>query len=138
MASTCSTTGAFRLATDVLDKGPVDLLFIEFAVNDDQDAAHSRQECIRGMEGIVRQCLARNPRMDLVITYFVNPEMLATLRAGKTPLSIAAHEEVAEHYAVSTVNLAREVAGRIVSGRLTWPSTAASTRRRWAMRSRRG
>ena len=120
VASTCSTTGAFRLATDVLDKGPVDLLFIEFAVNDDQDAAHSRQECIRGMEGIVRQCLARNPRMDLVITYFVNPEMLATLRAGKTPLSIAAHEEVAEHYAVSTVNLAREVAGRIVSGRLTW------------------
>jgi hypothetical protein len=82
VASTCSTTGAFRLATDVLDKGPVDLLFIEFAVNDDQDAAHSRRECIRGMEGIVRQCLARNPRMDLVIAYFVNPEMLATLHAG--------------------------------------------------------
>jgi lysophospholipase L1-like esterase len=120
VASTCSTTGAFRLNTDVLDKGPVDLLFIEFAVNDDQDAAHSRQECIRGMEGLVRQCLARNPRMDLVITYFVNPEMLATLRAGKTPLSIAAHEEVAEHYAVSTVHLAREVAQRIASGRLTW------------------
>jgi len=82
IASTCSTTGAFRLGADVLDKGPIDLLFIEFAVNDDQDAAHSRRECIRGMEGIVRQCLARNPRMDLVIAYFVNPEMLATLHAG--------------------------------------------------------
>jgi hypothetical protein len=46
--------------------------------------------------------------------------MLATLRAGKTPLTIAAHEEVAVHYAVSTVNLAREVAQRIASGRLTW------------------
>jgi lysophospholipase L1-like esterase len=120
IASTCSTTGAFRLGTDVLDKGEVDLLFIEFAVNDDQDAAHSRGECIRGMEGIVRQCLARNPRMDLVITYFVNPEMLAALRAGKTPLTIAAHAEVAEHYAVSTINLAREVAKRIGAGRLTW------------------
>ena len=120
VASTCSTTGAFRLRADVLDKGPIDLLFIEFAVNDDQDAAHSRQECIRGMEGIVRQCLASNPRMDLVISYFVNPEMLATLRAGKTPLTIAAHEEVAGHYAVSTINLAREVAQRIASGRLTW------------------
>jgi lysophospholipase L1-like esterase len=120
IASTCSTTGAFRLAADVLDKGPIDLLFIEFAVNDDQDAAHSRQECIRGMEGIVRQCLAHNPRMDLVITHFVNPEMLATLRAGKTPLTIAAHEEVAVYYAVSTVHLAREVAQRIASGRLTW------------------
>ena len=44
ISSTCSTTGAFRLATDVLAKGPVDLFFIEFAVNDDQDAGHSSQE----------------------------------------------------------------------------------------------
>ena len=39
IASTCSTTGAFRLQSDVLSKGPVDLFFIEFAVNDDQDCA---------------------------------------------------------------------------------------------------
>ena len=52
ISSTCSTTGAFRLATDVLAKGPVDLFFIEFAVNDDQDAGHSSQECVRGMEGL--------------------------------------------------------------------------------------
>ena len=41
IASTCSTTGAFRLRDDVLIKGPVDLFFIEFAVNDDQDAGHA-------------------------------------------------------------------------------------------------
>jgi hypothetical protein len=41
LSSTCSTTGAFRLSTDVLSQGPVDLLFIEFAVNDDQDAGHA-------------------------------------------------------------------------------------------------
>ena len=55
IASTCSMTGAHRIQRDVLSKGPVDLLFIEFAVNDDQDAGHARQECIRGMEGILRQ-----------------------------------------------------------------------------------
>jgi hypothetical protein len=38
ISSTCSTTGAFRLSRDVLSLGPVDLFFIEFAVNDDQDA----------------------------------------------------------------------------------------------------
>jgi hypothetical protein len=57
IGSTCSTTGAFRLRRDVLDHGPVDLLFVEFAVNDDQDGHLSREECIRGMEGVVRHAL---------------------------------------------------------------------------------
>ena len=120
IASTCSTTGAFRLQSDVLSQGPVDLFFVEFAVNDDQDAGHARRECIRGMEGIVRQALRHNPNMDIVITHFINPEMLATLRAGKTPLTAGAHEEVAEHYGVSTIDLAKEVAEQIAAGRLTW------------------
>ena len=120
IASTCSTTGAFRLATDVLDKGPVDLLIVEFAVNDDQDAGHTRQECIRGMEGIVRHAWAHNPKTDIIITYFVNPSMLKTIQDGKVPLTIGSHEEVARHYDISTVNLAQEVAERIRAGTLIW------------------
>jgi len=120
IASTCSTTGAFRLAEDVLSKGPVDLFFIEFAVNDDQDAGHARRQCIRGMEGIVRHARRHNPCADIVITYFVNPGMLQTLQAGRTPLTAASHEEVARHYGVSTIDLAREVAERIAAGKLTW------------------
>ena len=54
ISSTCSTTGAFRLKSHVLDKGDIDLFFIEFAVNDDQDAAHAERDCVRGMEGIIR------------------------------------------------------------------------------------
>lgn len=120
IASTCSTTGAFRLKRDVLNKGPVDLLFVEFAVNDDQDAGHARRECIRGMEGIVRQVRRHNPMADIVITYFVNPGMLAQLQAGKKPLPMAAHAAVAEHYQVSTIHLAQEVADRIAADKLTW------------------
>jgi len=120
IASTCSTTGAFRLAADVLDKGPVDLFFIEFAVNDDQDAGHARRECIRGMEGIIRHVRTHNPNADIVLTYFVNPAMLKTIQEGKVPLTIASHEEVARHYAVSVVNLAEEVADCIRAGTLTW------------------
>lgn len=120
ISSTCSTTGAFRLQRDVLSQGPVDLFFVEFAVNDDQDAHHTRQECIRGMEGIVRQALRHNPNMDIVITYFVNPNMEADLRAGKTPLPMAAHDEVASHYNLSTIHLAKEVAEQIAAGKLTW------------------
>jgi len=125
IASTCSTTGAFRLESDVLENEalagrPVDLLFVEFAVNDDQDAGHARRECIRGMEGIVRHCRQAHPAMDVVIVYFVNPGMLETLRAGNTPLPIAAHEEVARRYEVPSIDLAREVAERIAAGKLTW------------------
>ena len=38
IASTCSHTGAFRLDEHVLSKGRIDLLFAEFAVNDDRDS----------------------------------------------------------------------------------------------------
>jgi lysophospholipase L1-like esterase len=120
ISSTCSTTGAMRLAADVLDHGPVDLFFIEFAVNDDQDAAHTRAECIRGMEGIIRQSRRHNPNMDIVVTFFVNEGMLKTLAAGQTPLTIETHEAVANHYGVSTINLAKEVAEEITAGKLTW------------------
>ena len=120
MSSTCSTTGAFRLASDVLDKGPIDLFFVEFAVNDDQDAHHTREECIRGMEGIIRHIRQANPNVDIVMTFFVNEGMLKTLQDGKVPLTMEAHEAVAKHEAVSTIRLGREVADQITANKLTW------------------
>lgn len=120
IASTCSHTGAFRLERDVLSKGPVDLLLVEFAVNDDQDAHHAADDCIRGMEGIVRQLSRHNPQADVVMIQFVNPEMLATSQAGAMQLSVAQHETIAKHYQISSVNLPGEVAERITAGTLTW------------------
>ncbi len=120
ISSTCSTTGAFRLGTDVLGQGPVDLLFVEFAVNDDQDGHHTRAECVRGMEGILRHARRSNPNMDIVMTFFVNEAILKTLQEGQTPLTIEAHEAVADYYRVPTVNLAKEVADEITAGALTW------------------
>jgi lysophospholipase L1-like esterase len=120
VSSTTSITGAFRLANDVLADGPVDLLFVEFAVNDDQDGHYTRQECIRGMEGIIRHARQANPNIDIVMTFFVNEGMLSTLQAAKTPLTIEADEAVAKRYEVPTINLAKEVAGEITAGTLSW------------------
>ncbi len=116
ISSTTSTTGAFRLESDILSKGPIDLLFVEFAVNDDQDGHHAREKCVRGMEGIIRHARLNNPRMDIVVTYFVNEGMIKTLHENKTPLPIEAHEAVVTHYAVSSVNVARELATQITAG----------------------
>lgn len=119
ISSTCSTTGAFRLQRDVLSTDP-DLLLVEFAVNDDQDAGHAARECVRGMEGILRQARTHNPHMDIIVTHFVNPGMLETIQKGEEPVSSSQHERVAAHYGVSSSYLAREVADRIAAGKLTW------------------
>ena len=120
LSSTCSTSGAFRLPSHILDKGPVDLLIVEFAVNDDQDAGHSYRDCVRGMEGIVRRATRANPNVEIVIVHFVNTGMVETLHKGRTPLSIRAHEAVAAHYEIASVNVAASVAGSIKRGEYTW------------------
>jgi lysophospholipase L1-like esterase len=120
ISSTTSITGAFRLQNDVLAEGSIDLLFVEFAVNDDQDGHYTREQCIRGMEGIIRHAREQNPNLDIVMTFFVNEAMLATLQAGKSPLTIEAHDAVAKHYDIPAINLAKEAAAEITSGTLTW------------------
>lgn len=120
ISSTCSTTGAFRLEEDVLAKGPVDLLLVEFAVNDDQDAHHAKRECILGMEGVVRHMRQHNPKADIVMVHFVNESMLEKLAKGEEPLSSGAHEEVAKRYGISSVHVARELSRRILGKTMTW------------------
>jgi len=120
ISSTCSTTGAFRLKDHVLSKGPVDLFFVEFAVNDDQDAAHAPRECLRGMEGIVRRTRLHNPNADIVMTFFVNPGMLELWRAGKEPVPAKAHTRAAKHYGVSVNNLGKELADQVNAEKFTW------------------
>lgn len=120
LSSTCSVSGAFRLERDVLGRGPIDLLVVEFAVNDDQDAAHDRSTAIRGLEGIVRRFRKANPAAAIVSVHFVNPEMLDTVRKGGAPVSIEAHEAVDEHYGVTSVNIAAALARAVEQGEMTW------------------
>jgi lysophospholipase L1-like esterase len=119
ISSTCSTTGSFRLPSHVLSHNP-DLFFVEFAVNDDQDAHHTFENAHRGMDGILRHARTSNPNMDIVCTHFVNPGMLELIQAGKTPVSIAAHEKALEYYNVPSNYTARELADRIKAGKTDW------------------
>ena len=114
-----STPGAFRLTRDVFGGGPVDLLFQEAAVNDSTNG-RSPEEMTRGEEGIVRHARALHPDVDVVLMHFVDPGKMATLRAGETPEVIARHEEVAAAYGLPSLDLAREVTGRIDAGQFTW------------------
>lgn len=120
IGSTCSNTGAFRLDRDALQQGPVDLLFVEFTVNDDQDGHLSRAEAIRGMEGIIRHARLQNPNIDIVMTFMVNGHIITLLQKGEQPVSLAAHDEVAKHYQVPTVSVAKQMTSEIASGTMTF------------------
>lgn len=114
-----STPGAFRFQRDVLKNGSVDLLFVEAAVN---DAANQRlaEEIIRGMEGIVRHALLNNGTCDIVMMHFADPGKMKEYQSGNVPKVIQLHEKVAEHYGVSSINLAKEVTERIEAGEFDW------------------
>lgn len=114
-----SVPHAFRLETDVLANGPIDLIFVEAAVNDTTNTANP-QHMLRGMEGVVRHLRTALPKIDIVQMHFVMPEHMADYSAGKTPVSIDQHERVAEAYQNPSLNLSREVTERIAAGEFTW------------------
>lgn len=127
LGSTCSVSGAFRAERDVWSKGPIDLLIVEFAVNDDQDAGHDRKTAIRGLEGVLRQYFARNPDGEAISVQFVNPGILAKHLAGEEAVSVAAHKAVARHYGIASVDVGLALAGEIKAGKKTWEKDYGET-----------
>ncbi len=120
LSSTCSVSGAFRLERDVLSLDQVDLLIVEFAVNDDQDAGHDRKIAIRGLEGIIRQYFRANSKGDVISVQFVNRNMLDKIEAGGEAISSASHKEVARHYGVPIADVGQALASEIRRGHMNW------------------
>lgn len=116
VGGTTSTFGAHRLEEHVLHEGPADLLFVEFSVNDGED----REESVRGMEGIVRQCRRLSPETELCFVYTAADKNLT----GYKPFNIAVHEEVAEYYGIPSVDCAARVYTMIHTGELDWKKFA--------------
>lgn len=116
VGGTTSSFGAFRLARHVFAAGEVDLLFVEFAVNDGAD----REESIRGMEGIVRECRRISPDTDICFVYTAADKNLS----ADMPFNLAVHEEVACHYGIPSLNLATLVYAKLQTGAVRWEELA--------------
>ena len=119
ISSMGTTPAAFRLERDVLSAGRIDLLFEEAAVNDATNGRTSEEQK-KAMEGIVRNLRKSNPAIDIVLMHFVDPDKIAQYNLNKTPAVIVNHNQVAEHYNIPTINLAKEVTDRINNGEFTW------------------
>jgi sialidase-1 len=115
---------AFRLENDVLAGGPVDLVFVEAAVNDHNYDHLGKEACgrlaLRGMEGVLRHLRRVNPMCDIVAMHFVHDMDLGTYAKKEPSSTIAAHEKVAAHYGCPSLDLSREVYDRIGAGEFTW------------------
>ena len=110
---------AFRLTTDVLSKGTINLLFVEAAVNDlanETPVSYQR----RALEGIVRHALKFNPSMNIVMMAFVDEMKIKEYNAGKIPVEVQVHDDIARHYKLPFINLAEEVTKRINAKEFTW------------------
>ena len=110
LPSTCSTAGAFRFVDDVLARGVPDLMFVEFAVNDDGDAHHSYSNAVRGMEGIVRHLWTVNPNADVIMMLMTAKNIHELELRGEEPTSYKAHHAVAERYGIPVVDIGRALA----------------------------
>jgi len=114
-----TTPAAFRLQRDVLSQGAVDLLFEEAAVNDSSNGRTSTEQ-IRAMEGIIRHTRKSNPASDIVMMHFVDPDKMEKYNNSIEPEVITNHNQVATHYNIPTINLAKEVTDRIKNKEFTW------------------
>jgi pimeloyl-ACP methyl ester carboxylesterase len=114
-----SVPHSMRFSSDVLAKGKPDLLFVEAAVNNITNAVSPDQQ-VRGMEGIVYQALRANPYVDIIMMHFADQDKMADYNNGKIPDVIQQNEKVAEHYSVTSINLAKEVNDRVLYCEFSW------------------
>ncbi len=119
IGGTNSTFGAFRFEEDVLRAGSVDLLFLEFAVNDGGSISADNQRQ-QAMEGIIRKARRANPAVDILVLYLADEDKTQAYRERREPLVITQHEQVMAHYDIPVVNLALEMTRRLEAGRFAW------------------
>jgi lysophospholipase L1-like esterase len=116
IGGTGSDLGVFRYQQDVLRHKP-DLVFVEFSVN---DGGTSPEAIGQAMEGIVRQTWRADPAIDLCFVYTFVVGYEKDLDAGLCPPAPSAHERIAQHYGIPSINVAFRVAELAHQGKLVF------------------
>ncbi len=115
IGATGSDLAVFRAKRDILERG-CDLVFVEYAVNDNGTPPERRA---RAREGLLRQLLASG-RSDVVLVYTFMREFHADMEAGRMPASIADFEILADHYGLNSVWSGLHAWGEVRDGVMRW------------------
>ncbi len=95
-----SRLGRYRVERDVISQKP-DLLFVEFAINDVY-CGETAYEAKEGFESIIRSVKKALPDCDIVAVYTTDDYRVSI---GGDYEQMAAHESVADYYALPSVNV---------------------------------
>lgn len=71
------------------------------------------------LEGLVRQITLYRATHSAILVYTLTPEMLQDYRAGKVPAYVQLCEQIADHYKIPSLNLAKYAADKIIAGEIT-------------------
>lgn len=114
VSGTGSDFGACRVKKQVIDHQP-DLVFVEFAVNDNRVLMQRVRET---MEGIVRQVWKGNKSTDICFIYTFAAENLPLLQKNIFPASVSAMETIAAQYNIPSIHMGLAVVIEIRNGKL--------------------
>ena len=73
----------------------------------DEDIGMAESQVRAALEGLVRRTRQRNAGRDMIILHQPDDRFVADYKAGKVPDVIRWHEEIAAHYGIPSVNLAK-------------------------------
>lgn len=117
IGATGSDLAVFRAERDILSRG-CDLVFVEYAVNDQGTPSEQRN---RTREGLLRKLLT-DGRRDVVLTYTFCQDMYEDMMAGRVPPSIAELEVLGRHYGCGSVWMGLHALNEVRAGQLPWES----------------
>jgi len=130
MGGTGSIMGVLRVEPQVLEAGEVDLLVVEFAVN---DGGQTEEQTKLSMEGLVRKTWSLRPHCDILFVYTLTNWGLVIAKNDYLPLqhkypvwSFPLHEEVASYYSIPSVHMGLEISRLTHLGKVLWKNEWSS------------
>ena len=119
VGGTNSTFGSARLDEDIFNKGKIDLMFLEFVVNDNMAISSDNNPSL-AMEGIIRHARHKNPELDIFVLYFADKSNVQEFKKGERPHTISLHDEVTKYYNITVLNLAKSIAVSVEANDFCW------------------
>lgn len=93
------------------------LAILDFAAD---DRSADIEQVKTSLEGLVRQVVLYRATHSQILVYALTPEMLQAYQEGQTPEYIRIGEQIAEHYGIPSLNLARYAADKIIGGEISF------------------
>ncbi|GIO41422.1 SGNH/GDSL hydrolase family protein [Paenibacillus apis] len=128
IGATGSDLAVLRAKRDLLDRG-CDLIFVEYAVNDN-DLPTERRMATR--EGLIRKLLAGEsakgegkqtmdePVRDIVLVHTICQKMYEGVLSGQIPASVAELEQLADRYRLNSVWMGLHAFEEVQRGMMSW------------------